>query len=96
MTGTSLVFIVMPIIAPICLAVLIALPFLAARNPIRGIASGVPQEPKAPPLPGTAVPGAPRTAPQRPPGDQASPATTRKRSRTPEREPVSRSQARSR
>ena len=63
MTGTSLVFIVMPIIAPICLAVLIALPFLAARNPIRGIASGVPQEPKAPPSPGTAVPGAPRTAP---------------------------------
>jgi hypothetical protein len=33
MTGTSLVFIVMPIIAPICLAALIALPFLAARNP---------------------------------------------------------------
>jgi hypothetical protein len=63
MTGASLVFIVMPIIAPICLAVLIALPFLAAKNPIRGIASGVPQEPKAPPSPGTAVPGAPRTAP---------------------------------
>ena len=33
MTGTSLVFIVVPIIAPICLAALIALPFLAARNP---------------------------------------------------------------
>jgi hypothetical protein len=56
------VFIVMPIIAPICLAVLIALPFLAARNPSRGIASEVPQEPKAPPSPGT-VPEAPRPAP---------------------------------
>jgi hypothetical protein len=63
MTGTSLVFIVMPIIAPICLAVLIALPFLAARNPSRGVASEVPQEPKAPPSPGTAVPEAPRLHP---------------------------------
>ena len=35
-------FILRPIIVPIGLAVLIALPFLAARNPSRGIASGVP------------------------------------------------------
>jgi hypothetical protein len=42
MTGTSLVFILMPIIVPIGLAVLIALPFLAARNPSRGIANRVP------------------------------------------------------
>ena len=42
MTGTSLVFIMMPIIVPIGLVVLMALPFLAARNPSRGIASEVP------------------------------------------------------
>jgi predicted lipid-binding transport protein (Tim44 family) len=42
MTGTSLVFILMPIIVPIGLTVLIALPFLAARNPSRAIASDVP------------------------------------------------------
>jgi hypothetical protein len=44
MTGTSLLFIVMPIVVPIGLAVLIVLPFLAARNPSRGIASGAPAE----------------------------------------------------
>jgi hypothetical protein len=33
MSGTSLLFIAMPIVVPILLAVLIALPFLAARNP---------------------------------------------------------------
>jgi predicted lipid-binding transport protein (Tim44 family) len=42
MTGTGLVFILMPIIVPIGLAVLIALPFLAARNPSQAIASDVP------------------------------------------------------
>ena len=41
MTGTSLVFILMPTIVPVGLAVLIALPFLAARNPSQGIASAV-------------------------------------------------------
>jgi hypothetical protein len=35
MSGTSPLFIVMPMVVPILLAVLIALPFLAARNPGR-------------------------------------------------------------
>jgi hypothetical protein len=42
MTGTTLLFIIMPIIVAICGAVLIVLPFLAARNSSWGIASGVP------------------------------------------------------
>jgi hypothetical protein len=33
MSGTSLLFIAMPILVPILLAVLIALPFLSGRNP---------------------------------------------------------------
>jgi hypothetical protein len=69
MTGTSLLFITMPIVVPIFLAVLIALPFLAARNPGRGIASGVPAGAE-----GSAHHDSGGTAAnQRPPEDQASP-----------------------
>ena len=73
MTGTSLVFILMPIIVPIGLAVLVALPFLAASNPSRAIASGVPAEPKTFPSPSSAIPGRPPAGTQPPPANQASP-----------------------
>jgi hypothetical protein len=73
MTGTRLVFIVMPIVAPICLAVLIALPFLAARNPSRGIATGVPAEAEGSTVAGQGDSGSTAASTQRPPEDQASP-----------------------
>jgi hypothetical protein len=43
MSGTSLVFIVMPIIASICLAVLIALPFVSSWLRSRGRSPWPPQ-----------------------------------------------------
>jgi hypothetical protein len=72
MSGTSALFIVMPIVVPIFLAVLIALPFLAARNPGRGIASGVPAGAEGSAVAGQGDSGG-TAATQRPPEDQASP-----------------------
>ena len=63
----------MPIIAPICLAVLIALPFLAARNPSRGIASGVLAEAEGSTVAGHRDSESTAARNQRPPEDQASP-----------------------
>ena len=71
MTGASLVFILMPTIVRIGLTVLIALPFLAARNPSLGIASGIPAGAEGSAVPGTAIPGGPRPAPSPRPAHQA-------------------------
>jgi hypothetical protein len=73
MTGTSLLFITMPIVVPIFLTVLIALPFLAARNPSRGIASGVLAEAEGSTAAGQRDSGSTAARTQRPPEDQASP-----------------------
>jgi len=70
-TGASLVFILMPTIVRIGLTVLIALPFLAARNPSLGIASGIPAGAEGSAVPGTAIPGGPRPAPSPRPAHQA-------------------------
>jgi hypothetical protein len=73
MSGTSLLFIVMPTVVPIALVVLIALPFLAARNPSRGIASGVLAEAEGSTVAGHRDSESTAARNQRPPEDQASP-----------------------
>jgi hypothetical protein len=70
------VFILMPIYVPIGLAVLIALPFLADRNPSWGIASGVPAGAGDSTVAGQGDPGKAAASTQPPPANQASPNPT--------------------